>query len=562
MSLISLTREQLEERLAVLHQASLELVQNVSLDSLLERIAAIAREQSQARYAAVGVLDEHGRLEKFLTLGMEPAEIAKMEHPPVGLGLIGGLMQSRDPIRLAHISDDPRSVGFPPHHPPMESFLGVPIRLGDQPLGQIYLTEKIGAEEFTLADQLVIETLASYAAVAIANARMLSKLTERDRVLTQRNQNLGLLNTLASTLSRAEDLDELLELALSQVMDHLALEVGEIYLREEEGKTLRLAFHRGDLCERLFERIRIQPGEGLVGQAALSGQPAMMIVQTASDGGLHASVGLSEIRQVACFPLTGRRGLSGVMCAAICRPQPLDDLDVQFLSAIGSWVGAEIENVRLNLNQRRLAVLEERERIGMDLHDGVIQSIYAVGLTLEHARLLLMEDTQQSRQRIEQAIADLNSTIRDIRAYILDLRPRQLHDENLMQGIDRLVHEFRVNTLVDVQMKGPPDGLERLPAPQAVALFHICQEALANIAKHARSRRVDVNVWTTADRVLLEVTDDGEGFNIERTRLTIGHGLSNMMTRARNAGGDVEITSELGQGTSILAWLPYDEKNL
>jgi signal transduction histidine kinase len=250
------------------------------------------------------------------------------------------------------------------------------------------------------------------------------------------------------------------------------------------------------------------------------------------------------------------------MCAAICRPQPLDDLDVQFLSAIGSWVGAEIENVRLNLNQRRLAVLEERERIGMDLHDGVIQSIYAVGLTLEHARLLLMEDTQQSRQRIEQAIADLNSTIRDIRAYILDLRPRQLHDENLMQGIDRLVHEFRVNTLVDVQMKGPPDGLERLPAPQAVALFHICQEALANIAKHARSRRVDVNVWTTADRVLLEVTDDGEGFNIERTRLTIGHGLSNMMTRARNAGGDVEITSELGQGTSILAWLPYDEKSL
>lgn len=562
MSLISLTREQLEERLAVLHQASLELVQNVSLDSLLERIAAIAREQSQARYAAVGVLDEHGKLEKFLTLGMEPAEIAKMEHPPVGLGLIGGLMQSRDPIRLVHISDDPRSVGFPPHHPPMESFLGVPIRLGDQPLGQIYLTEKIGTDEFTLADQLVIETLASYAAVAIANARMLSKLTERDRVLTQRNQNLGLLNTLASTLSRAEDLDQLLELALSQVMDHLALEVGEIYLREEEGKTLRLAFHRGDLCERLFERIRIQPGEGLVGQAALSGQPAMMIVQAASDGGLHTSVGLSEIRQVACFPLTGRRGLSGVMCAAICRPQPLDDLDVQFLSAIGSWVGAEIENVRLNLNQRRLAVLEERERIGMDLHDGVIQSIYAVGLTLEHARLLLMEDTQQSRQRIEQAIADLNSTIRDIRAYILDLRPRQLHDENLMQGIDRLVHEFRVNTLVDVQLKGPPDGLERLPAPQAVALFHICQEALANIAKHARSRRVDVNVWTTADRVLLEVTDDGEGFNIERTRLTIGHGLSNMMTRARNAGGDVEITSELGQGTSILAWLPYDEKNL
>ena len=230
MSLVSLTREQLEERLAALHQASLELVQDVSLESLLERIAAIARQQAAARYAAVGVLDEQGRLENFITLGMQPEEIAKMDHPPVGLGLIGALMQSRDPIRLMHISDDPRSVGFPHHHPAMDSFLGVPIRLGERQLGQIYLTEKIGASEFTLADQLVIETLASYAAVAIANARMLAQLTERDRVLTLRNQNLGLVNTLASTLSTAEDIDQVLDKALVEVMDHLSMEVGEVYL--------------------------------------------------------------------------------------------------------------------------------------------------------------------------------------------------------------------------------------------------------------------------------------------------------------------------------------------
>jgi len=560
MSLVSLTREQLEERLAALHQASLELVQDVSLESLLERIAAIARQQAAARYAAVGVLDEQGKLEKFITLGMKPAEIVKMDHPPVGLGLIGALMQSMDPIRLMHISDDPRSVGFPEHHPPMDSFLGVPIRLGERQLGQIYLTEKIGALEFTLADQLVIETLASYAAVAIANARMLAQLTERDRVLTLRNQNLGLVNTLASTLSTAEDIDQVLDKALIEVMNHLSLDVGEVYLREEESKNLRLDLHRGESCERLFNRQRFTFGDGLVGQAARTGQPAMLVLPGLDGSDLHPSVEGSNIRQVACFPLTGRRGVSGVLCVASCRPQPLDELQMQFLSAISSWVGTEIENVRLNLNQRRLAILEERERIGMDLHDGVIQSIYAVGLTLEHARLLLMEDTQQSRTRIEQAINDLNSTIRDIRAYILDLRPRQLHDENLMQGIERLTREFRANTFVEVQLKGPADGLERLPAPQAVALFHICQEALANIAKHARAKRVDVNVWTTADRALLEVTDDGGGFDLEQTRLTIGHGLSNMLTRARNAGGDVEITSEAGLGTSILAWLPYEEK--
>jgi len=158
----------------------------------------------------------------------------------------------------------------------------------------------------------------------------------------------------------------------------------------------------------------------------------------------------------------------------------------------------------------------------MDLHDGIIQSIYAVGLTLEHARLLLKDSPEQSSSRIEQAVADLNKTIRDIRAYILDLRPRQLKDENLTQGIQRLVEEFRANTLIDVLLSCPKEGITNLPEPQALALFHICQEALANIAKHARARTVQVTVWTTAERALLEVQDDGRGFDSEKIKLSIG----------------------------------------
>jgi len=219
-----------------------------------------------------------------------------------------------------------------------------------------------------------------------------------------------------------------------------------------------------------------------------------------------------------------------------------------------------IENVRLNLQGRRLAVLEERERIGMDLHDGVIQSIYAVGLTLEHARLLIGENSDQATQRIEQAIGDLNSTIRDIRAYILDLRPRQLHEENLMDGIGRLVSEFRVNTLVEVDLQGMPDAIAGLPDPQAIALFHICQETLANIAKHARAKKVSVTLWVAGDRALLEVEDDGRGFDVSKVRLTLGHGLSNIQTRARNVGGDVEMTSEPGGGTTVLAWVPLSSQ--
>jgi len=221
-----------------------------------------------------------------------------------------------------------------------------------------------------------------------------------------------------------------------------------------------------------------------------------------------------------------------------------------------------LENVRLNLSDRRLAVLEERERFGMDLHDGIIQSVYAVGLTLEHARLLLNDDPEKAASRIDQAIHDLNHTIRDIRAYILDLRPRQMHDESIMEAIQRLVHEFKANTLIDVNLDGRADGLESLPTPQALALFHICQESLANIAKHAHARHVDVLLWRTNDRALLEIHDDGQGFNPDQIHKAIGHGLSNMQTRATNAGGEVDISSEIGVGSTVLAWVPLPDHDL
>jgi signal transduction histidine kinase len=437
----------------------------------------------------------------------------------------------------------------------MTSFLGVPIYQGDRQLGQIYLTNKKNGSEFTSADQQVIETLAAYAAVAISNAQFYRQLTEHDRELAYRNENLALINHMAATLASSTDTGEILENSLSQVMDYLHLDVGEVFLREGESQTLKLVQHRGSQANSMWTQDEFKIGEGVVGETARSGQPVLL--NLTNPGGQEIKYGLvnGAFQQVACFPLTGRQGMLGVFCIANCQPQPLEDTEIQFLSAISSWMGTAIENVRLNLQQRRLAVLEERDRIGMDLHDGIIQSIYAVGLTLEHARLLMKDTPEQSYQRIEQAIADLDNTIRDIRAYILDLRPRQLFDENLMLGISRLVHEFRTNTLAEVKLDGPVGDLG-LGEPEAVALFHICQEALANAAKHARARRLQVSVWKTADRVLLEINDDGRGFDAEKVRMALGHGLSNMSTRARNVGGDVDISSEPGSGTTVLAWVP------
>ncbi len=557
--MVTLTREQLEERLLALHKASLELVQDVSLDSLLERIATLACEQAQAQYAAVGVLGEDGQLERFIPIGMPKEVIAKMEHPPVGVGLIGALMKSSETIRVANIPDDPRSAGFPDHHPPMDSFLGVPIRQGNRQLGQIYLTNKKDRAEFTGDDQMVIESLAAYAAVAISNARLYKQLIRRDRVLTRRNENLALLNELASTLASSPDIDAILDKSLTQVMDYLNLEAGEIYLRQGDTRTLVCAHQRSrrKSLKSLWTQQQFQLGEGMVGNTALTGQSELLSLPSEDGARLSQEALNSPFSQVACFPLNGRQGVLGVLCVATGIKRPLGELEAQFLSAIASWIGMTIENVRLNLQQRRLAVLEERERIGMDLHDGVIQSIYAVGLTLEHARLLMAENPDQATRRIEQAIDDLNSTIRDIRAYILDLRPRQLHEENLLNGLGRLVSEFRVNTQVELDLQGSAEAVAGLPDAQAIALFHICQETLANIAKHARAKKVSVLLWVAADRALLEVQDDGRGFDLSKVRLTLGHGLSNMQTRARNVGGDVDISSEPGGGTTVLAWVPF-----
>lgn len=376
-----LTREQLQERLIALHKASLELVKDVSLDRLLERIAAVACEQADARYAALGVLDDNGKLVKFISIGMEEEEIKRIAHPPVGRGLIGELMDTEVPLRVPVIQEHPNSVGFPAHHPKMTSFLGVPIRAANRQLGQIYLTEKIGAPEFTADDEKIIQMLAGYAAAAIQNARLLE-------------------------------------------------------------------------------------------------------------------------------------------------------------------------------NTHRLAVLEERERIGMDLHDGIIQAIYGVGLSLEGALLSLEETPSDARERIQHSIEGLNQAIRDLRAYILDLRPRQMGNDGLMSGLKRLATEFRANSQTEVVLIGPETELVDLPPTQSLALFHICQEALANAAKHAKAKMVEISLWSTEDRVLMEIHDDGRGFDMETKSQNIGHGLANMLTRAQSVGGDVDITSVPDEGTTVMAWVP------
>ncbi len=543
-----LTHKQLENRLAALHLASLELVKEISLDSLLERIAQLACDQVDASYGAVGVVDDTGKLVKFIPVQNPPESLTIQAGLPQELGMIGDLVKSTTSIRLSRVGNHSKQVAIPAGHPEVTSFLGVPMHIGDKPLGQIYLGDKKELPEFTDDDEKVIETLAAYASVAISNARLYEELTNRDTALTRRNADLALLNDLASTLASSLDIDEILEKALTRVMGNPQITVGEVFITDESGTSLQLMHHLGNFDGTLWVKDKFEFGEGPIGDTAELGLPQFSEVPGKFGKFLKQSVKEACLSQIACFPLSSRGVSVGVLCIATCQDKYLDEHETQLFTAIGAWVGTAIDNVRLYNQGRRLAILEERERIGMDLHDGVIQSIYAVGLTLEHARLLIADDPKQSKDRIDQAVDGLNHTIRDIRAYILDLRPRQMNEENLMDGLKRLIAEFKANTQAEITLEGPEEGYRSLPQVQALTLFHICQEALANIAKHAHASHVKVSLWNSSDRLLLEVRDDGKGFDQTHTRMTLGHGLANINTRAKNASGDVEISSEPGEG--------------
>ncbi|MEY2817336.1 MAG: hypothetical protein RL275_799 [Chloroflexota bacterium] len=551
-----LTREQLQERLFALHRASLELVKDVSLETLLERIAATACEQAGARYAALGVLDSKGKLEKFISVGITHDAIKRISHPPVGRGLLGELMDTEEPLRVPVIHEHPKSVGFPNHHPKMVSFLGVPIRTTEGQIGQIYLTEKIEADEFSPDDEMIIQMLATYAATAIANARLIDQMKERDAALTRRNVDMSLLNDIASTLTSSLELDEILNKTLGLVMNYMKVEAGEIFLLEEDKTTLRMMLHRGQAAEAFWTQNIFRIGDGYPGVVAETCRPLICTDLANDPNFLREAVVRAGFHQVLSIPLVSGERVMGVMSIATRSKSPFEDRSVQMLTAVGAWAGLSIENARLHVNARRLAVLEERNRIGMDLHDGIIQSIYGVGLALEGTKLLVDEDAVAAKEKIDHAIDGLNQAIRDLRAYILDLRPRQLGTDGLMSGIKRLIAEYRANTFSEVNYMPPDSDLKELTQTQSLALFHICQEALANAAKHAKAKSVQVSLWTTEDRALIEIHDDGKGFNTDEMSSFIGHGLANMQTRARSSGGDIDITSVPGEGTTVFVWVP------
>jgi signal transduction histidine kinase len=229
--------------------------------------------------------------------------------------------------------------------------------------------------------------------------------------------------------------------------------------------------------------------------------------------------------------------------------------DEQLITIFASHAAIAIKNARLYEEVGRLAIIEERSRLGMDLHDGVIQSIYAVGLTLESAQMILEETPDDARELLSQGIAGLNDAIRDIRNFILDLRPRRFAGD-LTSGVARLVREFRANAMIEVDMAVSHEMADSIPPAVSQAVFLTAQESLANIARHARATSAALELGRDDESIWLNVIDDGRGFDIEMQNQTVGHGLANMRARAEELGGTFTVESEVGQGTTIKLKLP------
>ena len=546
------------DRMRRLHRATLSFYTDLSLDGTLRRIVQAARDLTQARYAALAVPDGKGGLAMFLTEGLSQAEAARIPHPPIGLGLIGEVYRSGRSIRLPDLARHPRSSGFPEGHPEMRSFLGVPISAFGRPVGQIYLTERIGAAEFTEEDQHLIEMLAAHAAAAIENARLYRQVQDREGELAARNRELELVNSLSTAVSTAIELEPLLQGILDRVVALFHAQAGEVFLRAEEENVFVPVIHRGMAEEAFWAASQFRVGEGFVGRVAETGKAIWTtnLAQAGEPRFLRQAVIEAGFGSLVSVPLKARAQVVGVMSLAFLGERPLRVEEIGLLEAIGAGVGVAVENARLYRQARRIAVLEERERIAMDLHDGIIQSIYAVGLTLDTAKIMLQSAPEQSESSMREAIQRLNSVIGDIRAYILDLQPSRVPLNDLAEGLARLANEFRANTLIEAELRAD-DGLGRSLDPVVrSAMFHISQEALANIAKHARASRVWISLRSEDGEVVLQVIDNGQGFDASATPALLGHGLSNIVERGHAIGANVEIASSLGDGTTVTVRLP------
>ena len=540
------------DRTRALVEAGIALTSELSLDAVLQRLVEAAASLTGARYAALGVIDRSGhQLERFVTTGITPEQHAEIGELPRGRGILGVLIRDASPLRLHDLGDDPRSIGFPPGHPPMKTFLGVPLALRGVAYGNLYLTEKGDGDDFTQEDQEVVQLLAAQAAVAIENARLYESATRW-------SMQLESLNEVMSALVSEFELGPLLETVAEHLRQLTNARMVTIALPRHDG-TLRVEAVAGDgLTEtrglvlsprsknyRVLERKRAERVDSILDDPEVDQETARRYGTTA---GLYV-------------PLIVRDEAIGVIAAHDKLSAPgmhFGDEDRRLAEIFADRAAVAVDLSRRVAQDalRRVVTAQEleRRRLARELHDETGQALTSILLglrTVEEAKT--GEDARAAAGSLRELVL---STLQDVRRLAVELRPKALDDFGLVPALERLTSTFEEQTGIDVEFQTMlPD--ERLPAEIETTLYRIVQEALTNIVKHARAERISVLLTRKDGSVSAVIEDDGSGFDPANTR-DGGLGLVGMRERVALVGGRISIESALGAGTTLVAEVPLE----
>jgi len=534
----------LQDRLQGLLHASRLINGELSIDGVLERIVDVARRTVDAQYAALGVISDDGTLDRFVHTGMDPDTVATIGHLPEGRGLLGALISDPSPIRLKNIADDPRSIGFPANHPPMSSFLGVPIGGRDGVFGNLYLTNRLG-DEFTAEDEEVVLALAATASVAIENARLYEESRRRQSWLT------ASLDVSRLLLAQMIDDHETLALIATSVRQLADADVVSIVRPSEEPDQLRVAVASGD-SERELSGL-CYPASGSLAARAMSEGHGVIVhpEELSADQFVHFRH-IVATGPLMTVPLTGEGIPRGAIVAGRRPGRPaFTAADLVLAESFANQAAVALELFDGRADQQRLTVLEDRDRIARDLHDHVIQRLFATALSLQASTSTLPHG--ETRTRLLRAVDDIDDTIKQIRSTIFDLR------DNVEPGLMRqvavdLIKEFSplLGFTPTLRFVGPVDvavGASLLGDAEAVL-----RETLANILKHAQAKLVSITVEASAAELTITIEDDGCGIPTHGRR----SGLANLADRATARGGTMHASERDGLGTRIVWRTPID----
>jgi len=539
-----------DSRMRLLFQAGMALTSELSLDAVLRRLCETAAALTEARYAALGVVDETGtRLERFVTHGIDEETIAAIGEQPQGRGILGAVIREAAPLRLHDLTEDPRSVGFPPGHPPMHTFLGVPIVLRGVAFGRLYLTEKAGGADFTEEDEELVTLLAAQAAVAIENARLYE-------AAARWSARLESMNEVANALATETDLAVLLDLIAHRLRDLLEARL-VLVLLPHGADRLRVAAAAGDgaagLAGALLDRAASKSGRVLAARRSerVDDLVADPEVDRETTRRLGARTGL-------WVPLLVHGRAIGVLAAHDKLPADGgrfadDDLRLAETYAARAAIAVDLSErvARESLRRVHAAQEVERRRLARELHDETGQALTSILLELRS-----LEDAVEG-EAAARAVARLRelavTTLQDVRRLAVELRPKALDDFGLVPALERLTDTFREQTGLGVDFVASL-GDEALSPEASTALYRIVQEALTNVVKHAQARHVSILVTRKNAAVAVVIEDDGRGFDPELPGE--GFGLEGMRERVELLGGSLRVESSRGAGTTIAVEVP------